>query len=275
MAGLLGWAPGLTAQTAQDIIRAAIERNDSRTTRVYNYTVVHDFRGFESESYFERADVGGRWVFVPAVTATDLGGQEVRQETVRELGTSAWADPFGYLERWAAAATSEGTQAIGGVNNWVVRIDDFLGAHWGLTPGTYADGAFEPNVGRLYFDTRTYLVNRFDVTGTLLQQDGVARPVRIVANMADYRTIEGLTHPFTLDLEVYGLGPGGAEMASAAVLLDDLRRQLAELGEQERAEVQALIDQQLALFEAELAGVAPLRMTARVLDIRVNEGPSR
>ena len=271
--GALTIVPPLEGQSAQEILQTALERNDSRTESVYNYTVVHEFLGFVSESYFERTDVDGRWVFAPRITATDLGGSRVRQEGANHLGISAWSDPFGHLSRWSNAATSEGTETVGGVLNWVVRIDDFTGSEWGLTPGTYADGVFQPQIGRLYLDTRTYLVNRFDVSGTFLQQDGVARPVRIVADLTDYRTIDGLTHPFALDLEIFGIGVQSDEGAAAAALLEELQRQLESLGDEDRATVQSQVDAQLALYEARLAGATPLTLSARVREIRVNEGP--
>ena len=274
-AALVLWgAPSLRGQSGEEILQTALERNDSRSASVYNYTVVHEFLGFVSESYFERADVDGRWVFAPTITATDLGASRVRQEGSNHLGISAWSDPFGHLSRWATAAVSEGTETLDGVLNWVVRIDDFGGSEWGLTPGTYADGVFQPQIGRIYLDTRTYLVNRLDVSGTFLQQDGVARPVRIVAELNDYRTIDGLTHPFALDLEIFGIGVQNEEGAAATALLEELQRQLEALGDDDRAAVQSTVDSQLALYEARLSGATPLTLSARVREIRVNQGPS-
>jgi len=272
--GALWGAPAVHAQSGQEILQTALERNDSRSATVYNYTVVHEFLGFVSESYFERADVEGRWVFAPRITATDLGQSRVRQEGADHLGISAWSDPFGHLNRWSTAAVSEGTETVDGVLNWVVRIDDFSGSEWGLTPGTYVDGVFQPQIGRIYLDTRTYLVNRLDISGTFLQQDGVARPVRIVAGLNDYRTIDGLTHPFALDLEIFGIGVQSDEGAAASALLEELQHQLETLGDEDRAAVQSTVDTQLALYEAQLSGTAPLTLSARVREIRVNQGPS-
>ncbi|MEZ4414935.1 MAG: hypothetical protein R3E10_04210 [Gemmatimonadota bacterium] len=263
------------AQDAARLIQDALDRNDSRTETVYNYTVVHRFLGLTSESYFERADVDGRWVFVPRITATDLADQRLRQDRTGHLGISAWADPFGHLQRWASSATVEGTEVIDGVVNWVIRIDDFGGSEWGLTPGTYADGVFRPSVGRLYLDRRNLLVQRFDVTGSYLQQDGAARPVRMLALLQDYRTIEGLTHPFRLEIEVHGLGAPSDAERTATQLLADLQAQMATLGEQDRALVEDVVRQQVERLQRELGGDAPMRLVVDVQEIRVNQGPPR
>lgn len=210
------------------------------------YTVTQDFMGFRSTVTWERRTVSGRDVFVPQQSRTEVQPGELVGEGADHLGTSSWEDPFRHFLEWGASATLEGRDIVDGVGVLVVRVDDFQGAEFGITPGTFAEGHFRPASGRFYLDPDQYLIRRIDAEGSL-SFAGNARDVRIIADFRDYRSEAGVLHPFSIQIDARGVqsARSDAEQSRAQQELDELNAQLEALPEEQRASLEDLLRVQI------------------------------
>ncbi len=260
---------GVTAgQTGAEIFDRALDRYEARMGSVESYTVVQDFMGFRSTVQWIPTEVSGRRVFAPRRSRTAVADGAVGGEGVDHLGTSTWDDPFRYFRLWGQAAVLEGRGEVRGRPVFVVRVDEFGDANFGLTPGTFAEGHFEPIVGRFYLDAESYLLRRVTAEGRLMF-GGRSREVAVQADLTDYRTVAGMVHPFLVDLGIQDIQTAisDAEQAIARQQLLELEEQLATLSESERDGLAALLNAQIA----RLRGISEgrLALTLRVLDLQV------
>lgn len=256
------------APTGPEIFEEALDRYEARMASVQSYTVVQDFMGFESTIQWMPEDVEGRRVFGPLRSRTLGDPGEIGGDGVDHLGNSSWDDPFRYFLEWGQAAVFEERVVLGGEPAYVVRVDDFGGANFGLTPGTFAEGHFEPGVGWFYFDPATYLLRRIEAEGQLLFA-GRATEVSVRAEVRDYRAIQGMVHPFAVDLSITGIpsATSDAEQALARRQLNELQAQLDSLPEGQQSTLRRLLNEQIARLRGISEG--QLNLTLRVLDLQV------
>ncbi len=267
----LAWLgiPGAAAgQTGAEIFDRALDRYEARMRPVESYTVVQDFMGFRSTVRWVATDVRGRRVFAPRRSSTAVADGEIGGQGVDHLGASTWDDPFRYFGQWGQAAELVGRAEVRGRPVFVVRVDEFGDANFGLTPGTFAEGHFEPIVGRFYIDAESYLLRRVLAEGRLLF-GGRSREVSVQADLTDYRTVGGVIHPFLVSIGIEGIQTAisDAEQAIARQQLLELEEQLANLPESERDGLAVLLNAQIV----RLRGVAGgrLALALRVLDLQV------
>ena len=274
--GLLVGVGNSWAQTGtpsgQEVFEEALDRYEARMLDIESYTVVQDFMGFESTIRWTAEVVDGRRLFGPRRSRTAVEPGEIAGEGVDHLGTSSWDDPFRYFLEWGRGAVLERSATLDGRPVWVVRVDDFRGANFGLTPGTFAEGHFEPGVGWFYFDKASYLLRRLDSEGQLLY-GGRALEVSVTADVGDYRTVSGMIHPFAVDLTIGGIpsASSDAEQALARQQLSELQAQLDSLPEGERSTLRGLLDAQIT----RLRGISEgrLALALRVTDLQVQAAP--
>ncbi len=262
----------LLGQTGQDVFERAVEQYEQRLERVESYTVTQDFMGFRSTVLWERQQSDGRPVFVPRRSQTTVRPGTLVGEGAGHLGTSSWEDPFRHFLEWGRSATLEGRDVIGGVGVLVVRVDDFQGAEFGITPGTFAEGHFRPATGRFYLDPDRYLLRRIDAEGSL-SYGGSARDVRIIADFTDYRTESGVLHPFTIRIDARGVqsARSDSEQRQAQLELDELNAQLDELPEQQRSSLEDLLRVQIDRLREITEG--RIVLTVRTLSIESTAQP--
>ncbi len=239
-------SPSASAQTGQEVFERAVTEYERRLQDIESYSITQDFMGFSSVVLWERQQLDGRPVFVPRRSQTALQPGALVGEGTDYYGTSSWEDPFRHFLEWGSAATLEGRDVVGGVGVLVVRVDDFQGAEFGITPGTFAEGHFRPAVGRFYLDPDRYLIRRIDAEGSL-SYAGSARDVRIIADFTDYRTQAGVLHPFTIRIDARGIqsARSDVEQQRARRELDELNEQLDALPEEQRGSLEELLRVQI------------------------------
>ena len=262
-----GWAQTGTP-SGPEVFEEALDRYEARMMPVESYTVVQNFMGFESTIRWNAEMVDGRRVFGPRRSRTTVAPGEIGGDGAGHLGTSSWDDPFRYFMQWSQGAVFERRATLGGQPVLVVRVEDFGGANFGLTPGTFAEGHFEPVIGWFFFDGASYLLRRIEAEGQLLY-GGRAMEVAVTADVGDYRTVRGMVHPFTVDLSIAGIpsASSDAEQAIARQQLRELQAQLDSLPEGESSTLRGLLNEQIA----RLQGIAEgrLALTVRVTDLQV------
>lgn len=256
------------APSGPEVFEEALDRYEARMLDIESYTVVQNFMGFESTIRWSAEVIDGRRLFGPRRSRTAVGPGEIGGDGFDHLGTSSWDDPFRYFLDWGQEAVLEGSATIAGRPVWVVRVEDFGGANFGLTPGTFAEGHFEPVIGWFYFDRTTYLLRRLESEGQLLY-GGRALEVSVTADVRDYRTVLGMVHPFAVDLSIGGIpsASSDAEQATARRQLRELQAQLDSLPEGERSTLGELLEAQITRLQGVSEG--RLALTLRVTDLQV------
>lgn len=248
------------AQDAGTILQTALARYEERVRGIDDYTVTYAFMGRSFSTYLRKQMVDGHPVFVPAD-----GDAE---------STDRW-DPYREFPKLAARAANVGTESIDGVEAHGLRVDDFDGLDVAAPP--QVQGEFRPRTLTIWIDTGEYLVRRMDIDGVVVMQ-GEERPVEMTALMQDYRTVEGMPHPFRTAIRVDGAMAGGdtsdEDLAEAREKLAELDRQMAQMPESQRKMMERMMGSQLEQLRKMVQSGA-LEIELVVSDLRVNSGPPK
>jgi hypothetical protein len=231
------------AQDAREVLNTAMERYQERARGIENYTVVQTSFGTEITTRYEKQVIDGYTVFMP----TDMDE--------RAAGTNVMAN----VSKMAEVAEYEGRETIDGNATFVLRVSDMEAIGMTEAMAGNADG-FEARSMVMYLDTELYVPRRTVIDG-MARANGQDTPVTSTIDFTDYRTVDGVLHPFltTLTTEgIAGMGDGMSEedIANARQQLAEFDKQLAEIPESQRAMMES----------------GNMEMTIEVKEIRVNEG---
>lgn len=251
----------LQAQSGEEIMRTALERYEERMQGVENYTVVQEVMGFESSTYFEKQEIEGHTVFVPQ--------EQMGSEAAQQAPDSPYSSMFELAER----STHEGTETVDGERCHVVSVTDFEGVDLWSPPEGAGDGEFTPRKAVFHVDTDDYLIRKMKVDGTTTVQ-GESRDVSFTAHMRDYREVEGVVHPFLMEISVEGFQAGMSpeEREQMRKSMEQMRAQMDQMSDQQRQMMEKMMGGKLEKMEKMLAQ-GSMGATVRVKEIRVNEGP--
>lgn len=252
---------GLVAQSGGDVLRTALDRYQERMEGIENYTVVQEAMGFQSTTYFERTEVDGRPVFLP------------QSETGSAAAQGTPDNPYSEFYALADRAEREGTEMLEGEETHVIAVTDFEGVDLWNPTGGGEPGDFTPRRATFFIDTDDYLLRRMQMTGTTSMQ-GQEREVSFTADFQDYREVDGLLHPFGIQVSVEGLASqmSPEEREELERSLQEMRAQLEEMPAQQREMVERMMSGQLEQMETMLAQ-GTMDLTVQVTEVRVNEGP--
>lgn len=250
-------APAL-AQDAGAILQTALERYEQRVQGIDDYTVTVSLMGQEATTYLEKRMVEGHPVFLPADG---------------EAGAADGWNPWRLVPRLAERAEHVGTETVGGVEAHGIRVEDLEGLDLG-TPAQL-QGEFRPRTLTLWIDAGQSLVRRMEVDGVMVTE-GEKRPLTMTVTLEDYRTVEGMPHPWRTRIRAEGLmEAGGAseeEMEEARAQLAEFDRQMAEMSAEQRQMMQTMMGGKLDSLRRMIES-GGLDMEVVVTDLRVNTGP--
>jgi hypothetical protein len=248
-------SPAAMAQDAREIIQTAIDRYEQRMSGVENYTIVQEVMGFESTSYYEKQMVDGRSVF----KLIDTYGDD-SQDDMGEMYE-------GFMEV-ADRARYSGKEDVAGNETYVLTVDDFSG----LALQDKNDN-FKPKKGIFYLDTNDYIIRRIVMEG-VVDRDGQQQPTTADMFFEDYRAVDGMTHPFTINMSVTGVNSGlsDEELAQAREDLAKLRKQMEEMPESQRKMMESMMGPQIDKLE-EMVESGNIDLSITVKQLRVNQGP--
>jgi hypothetical protein len=183
-----------------------------------------------------------------APIAADMGGAEGRLE--REASANAAAEAA-QMRAFADKASLVGTESIDGREAFHLRAEN-------LDQTQQIDGqTFAMNVADVWIDASEYVPLRSKIEG-IATSAGESRPVVLDSVNSDYRRVSGSTmyEPFRQSVRMSGLmsPEQQAEMQTAAVKLDEMEAQLAQMPESQRQMVMSQMGPQLEMMRKMSAG---------------------
>lgn len=254
-------APPVSAQSAEEVLRTAMDRHQERMEGIQDYTVVQEVMGFRSTTYFEREERNGEVVFVPRM---ELGGG-----VAERLPDS----PYGSFLELASRASHEGMEDVDGRRTHVVTATDLEGTSFHQQ---LADDDGELRVERitLWVDDEEHLLRRMRMEGTAAIEGGDPGPVTVTADLRDYREVEGMLHPFRTEISLEGFGEQISDEQREEIRqsLEEARQQMREMPESQREMMERMMGDQLEQMEEMLLS-GSMDVTMTVEELRVNEGP--
>lgn len=256
-------ASSALAQSPSEIVDRMLEEFERGAADVENYSVVQEVMGFESELYFEKETLDGRPVF--RLRSSSSGG--LPSDVDDDVG---YTDVYAAAPRIAEHARYGGTEQVHGVEAHVLLIDDLEALDMGSAAAP-EDAEFQPRSGRILVDAEMWVPRRMEFSGDLDTGDGLTE-VTSVIDMQDYRDDDGMLMPYLTVVRMEGLEAAiDPEMRAE---LEEMRQQLEELPEGQRAMVEEMFRGQMEQMEALLEGEdGAMTVEMRVLELRVNEGP--
>ncbi len=259
----------LTPAAAQSSGEAVLERamavHESAMEGVENYTLTHEMMGVSSTLYFEREEADGPPVF-RTYLVTD-GELQALDEDDRAPGASFSYETY---RRFVDEARYAGTETVAGEEVHAFVVDD-LGAMASSDLGSAEDADLDQ--GTFYFAADDYRARRIVMEGSA-EMDGRRTPIVMTATLSDYRTVDGMTHPFRTAIAVEGMDTQVSEedRAEARRQLEQLKQQMEEMPSEQRAMMERMMGGQIDNLEQMLAGEG-FEMELVVTDLRVNQGP--
>jgi hypothetical protein len=243
------------AESAQDIVKTAMEKYEQRLANVQTVSIVQSAMGMQIETEMEKRMVDGRAVLVP----TEDG--------------SPGTDPgtfFAQMQEMATAAKLKGKEKVDGVDCWRIEVDDM--SAFDAEPQTGATSDFEAKTGTFWIDRQDYLLRRMSLDGETMN-DGQAMAVTMDMTMRDYRDTQGFLWPFATDMVVRGLDSGMSEedLEEAKAALAEMKAEMAEMPESQRKMMESMMGGQMQKLE-EMVTSGEMKMSIEVVSLSVNGG---
>lgn len=260
---LLAPPPPAAAQSAEEVMNTALERYEQGIQGIEDYTVTQEVMGFTTTDSFVKKEVDDHPVFVSADASSD---------TATGL-PEGWGNPYRMIPELASRAEMTGTTDVDGHETWVIQITDMEGIEFdGMTPSE-VEGDFRPRRMTFFLGTDDYLLRRMSLSGELTREDGSTSPIDLDARFRDYRTVEGMPHPFEIGLNIQGVASGMSEedMAEARRQLQQLRERMENMPQQQREMMEQMMGPQIEQLEA-MVESGSLDLTVTVKEVKVNQG---
>lgn len=248
------------AQSAREIMDTALQKYRQQTEGIQAYTVTQEVMGATITHRFVKREVEGQEVFVPA---DDTAGSRLPR---------GWGNPYQMFPALADRATLQGTTPLDGHDSWILRVDDFSGLDLESMTPEGARGDFEPDSITLYVDRQRHLLRGLSMKGKMTASDST-RPISVRARFRDYREVEGMLHPFVMDVSVEGMQAAltPAERRAARQQLRDLEARMEQMSEQQREMMEGMMGPQLEKFRQMLES-GTMETTVQVLNVEVERG---
>jgi len=265
-------AVGSAAQSASDILNRTLEAYEHRMEGIDNYTLVQDVMGMESVMYFEKEVAGGRPVV--HLKHMTVAGRSMNTTDDTEKG---WDQFYAMVPEFVSHAHYLGRDEVQGFPVHVVEVRDLHELDFIDVPQP-EDVDFRWDTAKLFIDSDQWVVRRAEIAGQVTT-NGQTHDVTSVTDLKDYRDVHGLLHPFLVTVQMQGLGAAmgmsDADMAEARKQLDEMKKQMAQMPEAQRAMMEQMLRQQTAAMEQMLGGGGGNGMTVemRVKRLDVNTGP--
>ena len=261
--------PGLLqGQSAAEIMRQALDAQIDRLAGVENVRIVQDMMGMETSVYMEKREVDGVPILFP-VSITVAG---MTQTVPPDMAQSDWSNPV--QEDWIERVKLEGEETLEGHRTYILVMDDFTDLELPGMPGAGQDGDFLPKSMRFWMDRDDFVARKVEMDMEVQGQDGSPRDIHTELFMEDYRDVDGYLHPFVTRALTRGMMEAAdLDPAEVEAQLAQLRAQLDQIPEAQRAMVEGMLNAQIERLES-MAGSqgGDMEMTITVREIRVNAG---
>jgi len=258
--------PGaIAAQSAQDVLNRMLAEHERRAAGITDYTVVNESMGMTVTMYFVKDDSGPHPVF--RLKDTKVSGMAAMAVPQDDASEEFWDHLPEFMER----ASYEGRETVDGHAVDVIAIKDFNGLDFGNSVGG-RDADFEPSTASFYVDRELSVPRRMVIAGTL-KREGRTADVTAHIDMQDYRDVDGLLHPFQTTVRVEGMAD--ALDPKMRQQLQEMKKQLADMPEQQRQMMQQMMGGQLAALEKMVGDDGSMTFELVAREVRVNAGPPK
>jgi hypothetical protein len=233
--GLVVLSASAPAQSVDQIVKSARDAAVRRAQGINNYLVVEVVGTVETTQYYEKQVVDGFPVFVSRQVGQlgVMGGIPGRtggagnSETARRSANVFTSDQF------ARAAKLDGVEDIDGSRSYKLVIDDVASVP--AINEMSGTGPVKAKRVTIWLDVAQYVPRKMEMLADLTM-NGATREITVSMLLQDYRTVEGVLHPFKTVVKNEGLQDA---------ITPEQRRQMAEA----RARIAALPDAQRAIAE--------------------------
>ena len=256
------------AQSAQELMQAAVEAQTERLAGIENVTIVQEVMGMETTMRMEKRDLDGTPVLFPV--SVSMGGMNV--PIPEDTPQGDWARPF--QEEWIDRAQLEGEETIDGHSTYVLTIDDFSGLEMPGVPGAAQGGPeIQPVLVRMWLDPDGYLTRKVVMDMEATREDGTTSSVHMEVFMEDYREVDGYVHPFITRSVTQGLmETQDIDQEELQAQLTELRAQLESMPEAQRRMMEGMLNAQIEQLEGMLGNEEGMEMVITVKELSVNSG---
>lgn len=251
-------SPALSAQTAADVLRTALERYEQSTEGIESYAVTQEAMGYRTTTHFEKVEVGGHPVFRVAPGPGEAAPAD-----------SSLRNPYALFPGILDRAVLRGRSTVDGTEAWVVAVEDFEGLDVQAPGVSRREGRFEPRSGEFHIGTDRYLLRKIHLEG-VLHRGGRTAPVTLTAGLGDYREVEGMYHPFRVDIRLEGVADVFPPRDRKR--LEALQRRMEQMSEKDRETMRKMLGPELRQMQ-QILETGALEFTATVERLRVNPGP--
>lgn len=251
-------APPLSGQSAADILDDAREAYERRMAGIENYTVVQRVMGQETTLYFVRDEVEGFAVFRPQTQQNQRSGPA--------------ADPtFFYRPDVADRMTYEGSAEVEGHTCHVLRLEDFEGLDLG-GPFSEQEVRFDPESMEFCIDEDEHVLRRMEMKGSMTTPQG-SNPMEMTGVMSDYREVDGMLHPFHLEMTTSGMGGMAQQNPEMAEAMAEMRKQLEQLPEAQRKQMEEMMRSRMEAMQGAMEAAETGTIVIETVEVKVNSGP--
>ena len=260
LAALALSAPEARAQSASEIMDTALQQYRQQTEGIQAYTITQEVMGSTISHRFVKREVEGHEVFIPA------------EDTLSSRLPQGWGNPYQMFPALAERASLEGTTPLDGHSTWILKVKDFSGLDLESMTPEGARGEFQPDSITLYVGQDGHVLRGLAMEGKMAAGD-TTRPIGVQANFRDYRRVEGMLHPFVMDVSVRGMDAAlsPAERRAARRQLEALEEKMGQMSEQQRQMMENMMGPQMEKLRQMLES-GTMETTIRVKSVEVERG---
>ena len=253
----LALAVSASAESAKDVMEAALEKNDARLKDVEDFTVTQEMMGHEVTTYYVVETVDGHRF----ARSQQEGGS-------RDVSSSI----YGTFPEMVEHAQLEGKESIDGKECWVLRVDDV--EELDVSPDYGDDDAsVTPTHAFLYFDTDEHLLRGMRIEGEMTRE-GRTGPMTMEMRMTDYRTVDGLAYPFRTVMSIRGMEDSitDEDREQARLAMEEMKAEMEKMDPEQRAMMEKMMGGQMEKMQ-EMLESGEMKFEIVVQDLVVNAGP--
>lgn len=257
------------AQSVEAVIEKMKAKQEQQFADVDNYIIETD----KYTSYFKKVEQDGTPTYQSRTIWNDQEGL---------LGTMDFADSPVYqsnpeeLEKLRQHATYGGTEMVDGVNCYVLLVDDpeaLAGDDASPDEEMGASEEMEESTTeqlRFYVDASKYVPIRMDYS-VKITRDGQTQEITPTVRFMDYRTVDGLTIPYRMEMKMENLNASMSpeEREQARKSLEQMEEKLKQMNEQQRKMVEGMMKGQMENLR-KIIEEGTIEYTMQVQDVKVN-----
>jgi hypothetical protein len=273
--------PSLHGQTAKSVMDRMLAEYERRAEGVNDYTIVQETMGTTNVTYMVKEMVNGHPVF-HVTSASSMGTTTPPAPgSASQMNSVLSDDFFAMADQLASHADYAGRETIDGNETHVIVLNDLSSLPIAKAQQA-GSNAFSMKRGKMWVDGKLWVPRRMEFEGTLKTENG-ASDITTTVNLSDYRDIHGVLQPFHITTQVSGLvGAMSPEMQKQMAdpetqkRLAELKKQLADMPEAQRAMVEKMMKGQIDQLEKMSAsGGKAMTFETNVKEVRVNAGPPK